>query len=602
VGWSFDIRWFSHPIPSAPLQAPTSIWLFILSCSGLLLTSKSVQGRIASRMLAFWVLLASAVIMIEHVFAFSCFNTAYSLWNSPEGELISFPGPMQPDVACYFIVLSLATLLWDVSIRRKWWPFQPIALLVCLANAFSFAFAAGVGHICVNAGCVNLSAMTALTFAMLSFGILLSPPDRGLVQILTWATMGGRIARTVAVGCLMFVPLLAVIEAGTALDKDGSPKVFDQTIATILLIVTFLCLLGACIAWLSRKVDTLDAEKSQVLAEKSQVLELLNDSLTAFDSQREMKKVCLACAKEFDDLTLTHCPDDQSRLETVANRLKPGSVFADRYEIVRLLGSGGISNVYLAKHMFMNRQVAVKVLNTQFETDPKYLQRFRREALAMSTLTHKYIAAIHDFGISLSGQAYLVMDYLQGNSLSEYIDLHGPCPWPQAVRLFLEGCEALQYAHEQGVIHRDLKPANIMLVTDEKGDLSVRLVDFGLAKGPEINSKITASGDIVGSPAYMSPEQCRSVDADARTDIYSFGALMYEALTGRSPIKGASVYETLVLIQTQIPDPFPPETNVPQWLQQCVYKTLEKDPDQRYQSVDQLFADLKHGLTSAMMR
>lgn len=276
-----------------------------------------------------------------------------------------------------------------------------------------------------------------------------------------------------------------------------------------------------------------------------------------------------------------------------------GTLLADRYEILSLIGEGGMSVVYKGRHQLMDRLVAVKMLKAHLVTNTSILKRFQQEAKAISYLTHPNIVSVFDFGILPQGQPYLVMDYLQGISLDDAIEQENGLKVERAIHIFGQICDALTHAHQKGLIHRDLKPGNVMLVRSEEEDF-VKIVDFGIAKlmpwAQQAFQKLTQTGEAFGSPVYMSPEQCMGEELDNRSDIYSLGCVMYEALTGRPPLVGSQVLETMYKHLNATPIPLGairPDLCFSKSLEQIVLKSLRKKPEERYQSMKELKADLE---------
>jgi len=273
-----------------------------------------------------------------------------------------------------------------------------------------------------------------------------------------------------------------------------------------------------------------------------------------------------------------------------------GAIFADKYHIVSLLGSGGMSAVYKARHSLMDRMVAIKIL---VASDVASLKRFQLEAKLVSSLKHHNIVTVFDFGISPQGQPFLVMDFLEGHSLEVEIGKFKHLTVLRSVSIFCQACDALYYAHKRDLIHRDLKPSNFMIVTEENEDV-LKLVDFGIAKhiaGEGDGHKLTKPGMVMGSPVYMSPEQCLGRKLDQRSDIYSLGCVMYECLTGKPPLIGDTVVETLHKHVHEAPRSFasvnPAFISIPEQLENIVFKCLERDPDKRYPSMLELWTDLE---------
>jgi serine/threonine-protein kinase len=278
--------------------------------------------------------------------------------------------------------------------------------------------------------------------------------------------------------------------------------------------------------------------------------------------------------------------------------LSPGGIFAGQYEIVALLGTGGMGAVYKARHLTMDRVVALKVLAPTSELKPERLRRFQREAQLVERLRHPNIVSALSFGATEDGHLYLSMEYIAGPTLQEELKGNGPLSIPRFKTVFAQVCEALSHAHQQNIVHRDLKPSNIIF--DQPGSDTVKLLDFGIARAMDDNStadqRLTQiSSGILGTPLYMSPEQCRSSDVDARTDIYSLGCIMYETLCGRTPFTGETPLE-IVFAHSSLPPPSfskaAPHTVIPPWVEPIVMIALSKSPDDRYATADDLLRDL----------
>ena len=280
------------------------------------------------------------------------------------------------------------------------------------------------------------------------------------------------------------------------------------------------------------------------------------------------------------------------KLQSSAKTRDPlvGTVLNGRFQIEDVLGSGGMSVVYKATQLRVNRHVAIKTLRLQLDTKPVYRERFQREISLLCTLGHPHIVTVYDCLIGPDEQPYVVMDYLRGRSLEQLIKERGALPVERAIRIAVQVLSALEHAHRKGVIHRDLKPGNIVLMDDETD--FVKVVDFGLAKLNHDNRRLTQSGELWGSPPYMSPEQAKGTPEDERSDTYSFGAVLYEMLTGKDPYHYAiSVFE---LIQAHVCSPVPPLKNakpdleIPEKLEQVVLKALEKEPVNRFQTASEM--------------
>jgi serine/threonine protein kinase len=318
------------------------------------------------------------------------------------------------------------------------------------------------------------------------------------------------------------------------------------------------------------------------------------------DPEPIKNKSCITCSNKFGgDLTL--CPHDGTRLVSLNEENLVGTVLDDRYEMQEVLGGGGMGLVYKARHRLMNRTVAIKVLHKHMVSSPDALKRFRLEAEAVSCLNAPNILTVYDFGISNQGQPYMVMDYLAGVSLQDVLEAETHLDVQRSLDIFLQVCLALKHAHEKNIIHRDLKPSNIMLVNADGRSDFVKIVDFGIAKllgrmDGELGN-LTRTGEVFGSPLFMSPEQCRGMPLDPRTDIYSFGSVMYLTLSGKPLFEGDNVLDTFFKQSTQAPEPFSvicPELAIPPEIEAVVFKSLEKDPFARFQSMAELKAKLEN--------
>jgi serine/threonine-protein kinase len=263
-----------------------------------------------------------------------------------------------------------------------------------------------------------------------------------------------------------------------------------------------------------------------------------------------------------------------------------------QYRLKRLLGSGGMGEVYLAEHQMMKRPCAVKVIRPEKAGDPHVLARFEREVRATAKLSHWNSIDIYDYGRTDDGTFYYVMEFLPGHNLGELVDMHGALPAGRIVYLMRQVCDALAEAHGQSLIHRDIKPANIFCAYRGGVYDVAKLLDFGLAKPLTTSGDagLTHEGAITGSPLFMSPEQATgSGEADARSDIYSLGAVMYYLATGRPPFAYNQPVKVIIAHATE--DPEPPRylnADIPSELEEAIMRSLEKRPENRFQSVAEL--------------
>jgi len=267
-----------------------------------------------------------------------------------------------------------------------------------------------------------------------------------------------------------------------------------------------------------------------------------------------------------------------------------------QYYLKQPLGSGGMGQVYLAEHRLLRRPCVVKVIRPDRCQDPAMLARFEREVHAMAQLSHWNTVEVFDYGRAADGTFYYVMEYLPGMTLGEAVERHGPLPPARAVYLLRQVCAALREAHAAGLIHRDIKPGNIMVC--QRGGLSdvIKLLDFGLVRplAASEGDRLTLTGTIAGTPGYMSPEQAAGQeDLDARTDIYSVGAVAYFLLAGRPPFDADTPWQTLA---AHLYEPVTPlsqvRADIPGDLEAVVLRCLRKEPPARYPDADSLDAAL----------
>ncbi|MGW3042998.1 protein kinase domain-containing protein [Kitasatospora sp. NPDC001159] len=283
--------------------------------------------------------------------------------------------------------------------------------------------------------------------------------------------------------------------------------------------------------------------------------------------------------------------------------MEPGHVLGGRYAVLALLGRGGMAEVHLARDQRLDRLVAVKALRPDLATDPTSLLRFRREALSTASLNHSSIVAVYDSGEEALGEGvlpYLVMEYVQGCTLDEMLRQGPPLPAARALELTLGVLEALERAHAQGIVHRDVKPANVMVTRDGR----TKVMDFGIAQFLAMDATALTQGSVViGTAAYLSPEQASGESVDVRSDLYSAGCLLYELLTGRPPFTG----ETPIAVAWQHvnEEPQPPSTYTPELPDVCdglVLPALAKDRHQRYQTATEMRIAVAHTLAAVVAR
>ncbi|MBK7748669.1 MAG: serine/threonine protein kinase [Candidatus Obscuribacter sp.] len=289
------------------------------------------------------------------------------------------------------------------------------------------------------------------------------------------------------------------------------------------------------------------------------------------------------------------CPQDKSALEYVGKEPLIGALIHNRYAVDCVAGKGATGIVYKATRLMMGGFVAVKVLHTYQGADSKSLEKFSREITALERLRHPNIVSFFDSGITDDGQPFLVMDFLEGTALTAFIQ-KGPIPPSIALHITLEICKALQFAHDQGFVHRDMKPDNIVLDRASGEDI-VKLLDFGISYTIFENRMNTMARPttVAGSPAYMSPEQCRGLPLDHRTDIYSLALVVYEMFTGRKPFKANSNKEFMVkTVNEKVPlmSTVRPDLGIPEPVDLVIARALQKNPNDRHSSINVFASEL----------
>jgi serine/threonine protein kinase len=281
-------------------------------------------------------------------------------------------------------------------------------------------------------------------------------------------------------------------------------------------------------------------------------------------------------------------------LRSGAEDVTIGTIIAERYQIEKMLGRGGMASVYQVRHITLDKRFALKILHRSRELDDASVLRFQHEAKGLAALKHPNLVSISDFGLSEAGLPYCAMDLVIGRPLSDVIhDMKSP-EYKQLTRIFGEVCSALIYAHDQNIVHRDLKPSNIIICEEQDGKWYPKLIDFGIARFGDSKEKwLTQHGEIFGTPYYMSPEQCAGQVIDLRSDIYSLGCTMYEAYVGRPPFIAESGLQTIAMHTNDEPArPGSLRKDLPPDLEKIMLRCLAKEPVNRYQSASELRRDL----------
>jgi serine/threonine-protein kinase len=268
-------------------------------------------------------------------------------------------------------------------------------------------------------------------------------------------------------------------------------------------------------------------------------------------------------------------------------------VLAEKYRVERVLGTGGVGMVVAAHHIQLDQKVAIKFLLPEALTNPEAVARFLREARTAVRIQSEHVARVSDVGQLPAGAPYMVMEYLEGGDLADWLSHRGPLPIDQAIDFVLQASVAVADAHALGIIHRDLKPANLFCVRRSDGQLTIKVLDFGISKAVDpfgtADAGLTKTSTVMGTPLYMSPEQMRSTrSVDARTDIWALGVILFELIAGKPPFEGATVMELAINVSNDVPPSLQSFRSVPAELEAVILKCLEKDLSRRYSSVREL--------------
>ena len=309
-----------------------------------------------------------------------------------------------------------------------------------------------------------------------------------------------------------------------------------------------------------------------------------------------MEKYCPKCFKKYPTAA-TRCEDDGSRLISLGEDDLVGKEVDERYKVLKKIGQGGMGAVYIAEQSLIGRRVALKVLLSEIVKDESIVKRFLIEAKAIAALSNAHTITLYDFGVTAAGLLYFTMELVEGVDLSKIIKRDGPMGYQRATALILQVCESLEEAHQKGILHRDIKPDNLM-ITDKDGAEWVTVLDFGIAKlhPDDTIEQVTKTGMLCGTPAYLSPEQVTGKPATPASDLYSLGIILYEMLTGKPPFLDPTPINVLMKHVNETPAPVHqvrPDLAVPMAMHDFLQVALRKDPEKRYQSVEEFRTALR---------
>src|SRR5689334_12656070 len=309
-----------------------------------------------------------------------------------------------------------------------------------------------------------------------------------------------------------------------------------------------------------------------------------------------MPKACPKCQARYP-ADFKVCPRDaQPLIDAPDDGTDPllGTTLGDAYQVVRMVGEGGMGKVYEARHTRLsNKRFAVKMLHPEYARQPEVVARFQREAEAASGIAHPNVLDVYDVHHTEDGRPYMVGEFLEGEEFGDFLERAGKIPAGLAAHIARQICQALGAAHARGIIHRDMKPENVFL-TGPLGHPTVKVIDFGISKvGDAGGTALTRTGMIMGTPSYMAPEQARGERVDHRADVYAVGGILYRALTGKKPFDSDDPSATLTRVLTEEPErPRAIEPSIPQALELVIQRAMAKEPGDRHASMADLEADL----------
>lgn len=587
AGWALDVRelkrlWLADT--AIPSSTAISISLFCIASLLNFHAAKTKFATLPGKIVSFVLISAAAATLVES-FSGQEFNLALSLL--PKGEDVrglTFPGPMAPNISAQVLLLGAALLFPKIEIKGRSVCQLSLLIIVLAAMSSMIGHAFGVEFMCTMLGCIKIPAVSSLLFGMAAVAAVMTAPRVGFMERLCGDDYAGQVARRLSLTFLS-VPLALWLR------QDGVSKgIFDQNFGWFAFCAFTIVLFWRSINIGSQGVAVVSEAKKEVEKKLQESSNALNEIYRAKIAEKDaginvhvvrMKKVCVSCAQSFS-LDIEYCPEDGSQLYEVRDDNLVGRIFADRYLVTDFLGKGGMSSVYKAQHTYMHKTVALKILLPHLACDPKSIRRFQREAKSASLLRHPNLLEVHDFGVTPDGEAFIVMQFVEGISLADYLAERKRLDLELFYTVFEQVCAGLSHAHSEGVIHRDLKPSNVMMNT-AGGAIVVQVIDFGLAKleGEDAALRITNDSEVIGSPLYMSPEAYSSSQLTVSADIYSLGCLMYEALQGDPPFLADSITETVMKQLYHDPKPLPAALAVPSELEKLIQSMLNKEPENR---------------------
>lgn len=596
VGWYFDIELFKHPFGTSVAFGVAFVYLIfgtIIALDAFVPESKALRiGKLA--VVSLLTVMAAAK-CVEGVIGtdWDALNINLS-FNSERMVPLLYPGIMTPDTSIVQAILGLSYLMMDIwkNARVQIWQWLSVMVVIlCLVPVFGFIL--GDTNLCSLWGCVRMPVAFAITSIGMAFAILAERPDRGFASALIEPDLLGTALRQSLIAAMILLPLFA--EAKAVLVHLG---IFDEGLAKSGLGIAFMFIfLGTVMSqfvFAYKSEQNMRRSTEQRLQDLSQKFsQIQSDSSIGFSGKAWRTSKCMVCSKEFEVQTRI-CPYDDSPLQIQDTLI--GQVLEGRYKVLEFLGRGGMSMVYKVEHTLLSKILAIKFLQSQFVAKGDSVLRFQREGKAMARLQHPNLCSVTECSI-IEEVPYLVMEFLQGQSLDQILMEEKRLSARRTVEIMLQVADGLMHAHQENIVHRDIKPSNIMMTPLDSGEEVAKVVDFGLARIMDgDDQKLSQTGEAFGSPLYMSPEQCLGNPIDARTDIYGLGCVIYECLSGNVPFRGTTFMETFNLHIGGELKPFSKGLDVPPALSELVRQMLAKDAIDRPASM----ADVRQSLNAVL--
>lgn len=616
AGWVFEIEQLYTPIAGAgSISFAACISFALLAVFILLRNNLPKKGIIiwptlfCSTVLAF----IAAARLWETASAADWFPSIDVPMPGADRPPLSLPGATSADFCTLIAAYSLSLSIVCLPIRIKRWHLFELTAMAgsCVSLLPIVGYLSGQDSLCTIYGCIKQPLAMSFMSMLIAFAILFGdiPPDSPLTIALA-KDRTGSMFRTALLLILVACPVAFLLKTAIIATKIVEAPLASTVSLTALLIMSAKMLWKAgnsteqplstanstnINSTTADELDTTRATGPRQVLEQNDARSLSSSPSNHVEHVHSVVLVCDGCRTTFTE-NLERCPTDgnELRIEVIDQML--GKIFVNKYRIESLLGKGGMSTVYLATHTLIGKQVAIKILHSNIVGELTNVKRFQHEAKAMSLLKHPNILEAFDFGF-FDGMPYIVMNLIEGESLAQVLKSTGPLSPRHFFEIAQQICSALKQAHQRGIVHRDLKPANIMLTKKEDNSYHVMVVDFGLAKlingASELSTgNLTQTGDCMGSPLYMSPEQIAGDTIDHRTDIYALGCLLFESLAGAPPIGGQTA---LMVMQGHLwdePSDAVQKMAVPGELKQIIYKMLQKPQADRPGDIDEVIEAL----------